>query len=114
MVRKKLKKEIAETFEAPRYREITGCRLDGRGFAGLSLAQLAGSRFGTMEFIEDLVIVHGVDTVYWFCDLRDGFDYAGLRRLRQVLMRGGTAFHVKSMANRPDRELKPLITDFQD
>lgn len=37
-----------------------------------------------------------------------------LAYLRVLLMRGETAFHVKSVANRPDPSLKPLITDFQN
>ena len=68
----------------------------------------------TVGVVEELIVVHRVDTVYWFCDLRDAVDYSGLRRLRFLLMRGETAFHVKSVANRPDRSLKPLITDFQN
>ena len=107
----KLKKEIANTFAAPRYREIKGCRLSGRPAAGLSLPSLSAS--DTMLVVEDLVAAGRVDTVYWFCDLRDGYDLAAIRRLRQLLRRGGSAFHVKSMAMRPERELKPLIDDFQ-
>ena len=110
-----LKKEIAKTFAVPRYREIPGCRLTGTSYGGLTLAALTENnpKAATMTVMEDLIMVYGVDTVYWFCDLRDGFDYAGLRRLRFLFKRGGSAFHVKSMAMRPDRELKPLIDDFQ-
>ncbi|MFP6867171.1 MAG: hypothetical protein VCA35_14610 [Roseibacillus sp.] len=76
------------------------------------------ARFAKVKASEDLwrkeiIVIHRGDTVYWFCDLHDAIDYAGLRRLRFLLMRGETAFHVKSVANRPDRSLKPLITDFQ-
>lgn len=110
-----LKKEIARTFAVPRYREVSGCRLSGRTYGGLTLAALAETnpKAATMTVMEDLVMVYGVDTVYWFCDLRDGFDFAGLRRLRMLLRHGGAAFHVKSMDRRPERELKPLITDFR-
>jgi len=34
--------------------------------------------------------------------------------LRHLLLRSGAVFHVKSMANRPECELKPLIDEFQD
>jgi hypothetical protein len=74
---------------------------------------MAGTQADTMLVIEDLVPVYGVDTVYWFCDLQDGYDFSGLRRLRALFLRGGSAFHVKSVGRRPERDLKPLIDDFQ-
>ena len=110
----KLKKEIAATFERPRYREVNGCRISGNTLGQFERSGRALPGPDTVGVVEELIVVHRVDTVYWFCDLRDAVDYAGLRRLRFLLMRGETAFHVKSVANRPDRSLKPLITDFQN
>ncbi len=108
-----LKKEIAQSFAGPRYREVKGCRITGYPFATELNGPGPADRQETLSVMEELIVIHGVDTLYWFCDLRDKFDYAGLRRLRYLLRRGGAAFHVKSIAERPERELKALITDFQ-
>ncbi len=55
------------------------------------------ARFAKVKASEDLwrkeiIVIHRGDTVYWFCDLHDAIDYAGLRRLRFLLMRGEMAF----------------------
>lgn len=106
-----LKKEIAASFTGPRYKEVIGCSL------GLS-SRMAGSPMvavdrDTLAVIEELITVHKVDTVYWFCDLQDSRSVAALRRLRHLLRLGGVAFHVKSVDRSPDRELEPLITSFK-
>lgn len=103
-----LKQEISRSFDRPHYREVVGCKLAVPSFS------LTWRATGTMQAIEELVVVHQVDTVYWLSDLRDGYSYAALRRLRHLLNHGNTAFHVKTVGDDPDRVLKPLITDLQN
>jgi hypothetical protein len=108
-----LKQEIATTFDGPRYREVGNCRLDSSDFTVINRSIRPPHARGNMAVMEELITIHRIDTLYWFTDLRDSRDPQSLRRLRSLLRRGGVAFHVKSMSNRPDRELKPLIDDFQ-
>lgn len=108
-----LRNEINSYFEAPRYREVEGCRLDSCHFEHLRTDRRA-STWATMSVIEELITVREVDTVYWFSDLQDDQDSMSVRRLRELFMRGGTRFHVKSLGKKPSREFEEIITDFQD
>ena len=108
-----LRDEIESYFEAPLYREVEGCSLSNTHFEHL-LTKHSPRTKGTMNVVEDLITVNGVDTIYWFSDLRDEQDLMSLRRMRQLLRRGGTRLHVKSLGKRPSREFKDLIYDFQD
>ncbi len=108
-----LREEIESYFEAPRYREVEGCRLDSCHFEHLRTKR-SPQTWATMSVMEELITVREVDTVYWFSDLQDDQDAMSVRRLRELLMRGGTRFHVKSLGKKPSRELDDIITDFQD
>ena len=108
----KLRNEIEDFFEGPRYREVVGCRLDSCHFEYLRTNRSA-TTWATMNVMEELISVRGVDTVYWFNDLKDDQDVMSIRRLRNLLMRGGTRFHVKSLGKQPSRELDGIIYDFQ-
>lgn len=108
-----LRDEIANYFESPRYGEVVGCRLDSSHFEHLRSTR-SSKTWATMSSIEELIAVRDVDTVYWFSDLQDAQDFMSLRRLRDLLMRGGTRLHVKSLGKQPSRELSDLIFDFQD
>ena len=108
-----LRDEIESFFEAPRYREVVGCRLNGCHIEHLRTKR-SPKKWATMSVIEELIVVREVDTVYWFSDLKDEQDAISVRRLRELLMRGGTRFHVKSLGKKPSRELDRIITDFQD
>lgn len=108
-----LKKEIKKTFSEPHYREIVGCRLSGTYYSESNFMLPNRSR-ETLSEIEELIVVYKVDTIYWFCDLRDAIDQTGLRRLRDLLKRSGAKLLVKSMSESPDRDLKPLISEFKN
>lgn len=110
---KELRDEIESYFEAPRYREVEGCRLDSCHFEHLRTKR-SPKTWATMSVMEELITVREVDTLYWFSDLMDDQDFMSVRRLRELLMRGGTRFHVKSLGKKPTRELDDIITDFQD
>ncbi len=111
-----LKEEIAETFSDANYREVGNCALLGKWFYDTSTPINTGKTAPWtcnegMLRIEDLVVIGGVDALYWFCDLRDPIEFAAMRRLRKLLRRGGCSFYVKSTGNRPEREFAHLITD---
>ena len=69
--------------------------------------------WASMSVMEDLVTIHGVDALYWFSDLKDDQDFASLRRLRELLRRGGVRLYVKSLSENPSREFEKIIHDFQ-
>lgn len=109
----KLKVEISKTFSGPRYREVVGCNLIGSQLWEYEKSRRGSSRPDTLTVIEELCVVHKVDTIFWFCDLKDEVAPAGIRRLRQLLLRSGAKFYVKSVDQKPDRSLEPLITEFE-
>jgi hypothetical protein len=103
-----LKKEIEKSFPDALYREITGCSLR----LSATDRHVVTSRMGTMDVIEELILVRRVDTIYWFCDLQDEQTVAALRYLRFLLKSCDVAFHVKSVGKSPSPLLAPLITEF--
>jgi len=106
-----LKKEIAKSFIGPRYREVKGCSL--MFMPRQDKPPVVDASRDSLAVIEELITIHKVDTVYWFCDLQDERNLTALRRLRHLLRRGGVAFHIKSVDRSPDRDLDPLITSFK-
>lgn len=109
----KLKVEISKTFSGPRYREVVGCNLRGSQLWEYEVSRRGSSKPDTLTVIEELIVVHKVDTIFWFCDLKDEVAPAGIRRLRQLFQRSGAKFIVKSMDQKPDRSLESLITEFE-
>ena len=107
-----LREEIENYFEAPRYREVVGCNLNSCHFEHLRTTR-GRSKWPTMSEMESLIAIHRVDTLYWFSDLKDAQDSMSIRRLRDLLMRGGTRLHVKSVSKEPSREFEKIIHDFQ-
>lgn len=100
-----LKEEIGKGFQSPLYREVTGC--------SLQVAQGGAARLAdTLSCIEEMILVYKVDTIYWFCDLRDPRDEAALMRLGDLLRMGDVRFYVRSVGLDPDRELKALMDEF--
>lgn len=108
-----LKEEIAKTFQGPRYGEVKGCRLSTNNFWQIGMGKSTGGA-DSMTVIDELIVIHQVDALFWFCDLLDGRDFRSIRHLRTLVKRGGVSFHVKSMGKRPDRLLKPLINEFEN
>ncbi len=107
-----LRGQINSYFEAPKYREVVGCRLDSCHREHLRTTRQSET-WATLSVIEELVTVEEVDTVYWFSDLKDNQSMSSLRRLRELLMKGGARLYVKSLGEKPNRFLDSIITDFK-
>lgn len=104
-----LKKEIEESFQSPLYREINGCSL--RVIPSSQASGFARSN-DTLGAIEEMIMVHEVDTIYWFCDLQDLREPQAIQRLRELLNMSGAKFYVRSVGKDPDSALKSLIHEF--
>jgi len=104
-----LKEEIGKGFQSPLYREVNGCSLHERQG---NAAAIPGGAGDTLSCIEEMILIYKVDTIYWFCDLNDPRDEAALLRLGDLLRMGDVRFYVRSVGQRPDRELKALMDEF--
>lgn len=105
-----LKKEIEESFQSPLYREVVGCNLSAPRLESASITPNLSP--DTLSCIEELILVHKVDTIYWFCDLHDVRDKAGVEYLRDLLRMSNVRFYVRSVGLKPDRKLKALMNAF--
>ncbi|PQJ27898.1 hypothetical protein BSZ32_04875 [Rubritalea profundi] len=105
----RLKKDIKKKFQSPVYREVVGCSLKA---PALEYGAVAKLKPGTLSCVEEMLLVYKVDTIYWFCDLNDHREEAALYRLAELLRLTGAKFYVRSVGQRPDRDLKAIITDF--
>lgn len=104
----KLKEEINENFQSPLYREVNGCRLSVNEQNGRFVA---AGWLDTMSCVEEMLLIYKVDTIYWFCDLNDPRSEQALLHLGNLLRRSGSRLYLRSMKQKPDRDLKALIDD---
>lgn len=108
-----LKEEIALSFESPHYREVGDCSLITKHRYPTSSLDIS-QRSYTMSRFSELLIVNKADTLYWFSDLKDEQEPEALRKLLDMLIRSGADFNVRSVKEDASRELKPMITNFQN
>lgn len=106
-----LRKDIDDNFSGTRYKECVGCSISNRTLSDLS-RKLSSESKDTVSFMFELIVVHKVDTIYWFCDLNDPIEESALRWIRILLKQGNTQFSVRSVNKKPTRELELLISNF--
>jgi hypothetical protein len=114
-----LRTEINSRFKGPVFLEVEGCYLEPSSF---DPAEIRSPRFdnpnlreSVMNAIRELVEVHQVDSVYWFCDLQDERTEEALAELKDLARGNGgnsPAFHlyVRSTDKAPDPELENVIS----
>ena len=81
----KLRSEISTQFADAVFLEVTGCSLEPAPSASQPPADGGPNRQSVMAAIRELVEVHGVDSIYWFCDLQDSRSDAALHQLRELV-----------------------------
>ncbi len=113
-----LRTEINSRFEAPVFLEVEGCLLEESSFDAAEIrsprSENPNLRESVMNSIRELVEVHQVDSVYWFCDLQDERTEVALAELMTLAIGGGNTprgFHlyVRSTDENPDPKLKNII-----
>lgn len=83
----KLRQEIGEQFSDAVFLEVIGCSLHplGAGFEHPDPLPQGAIRNSVMEALHELVSVHGVDAVYWFCDLQDSRLPEAVHEMREMV-----------------------------
>ena len=72
------------------------------------------SRDSVMNAFRELVEIHKVDSIYWFCDLQDERTPEALKELRYIVNPTNSRFprvhlYIRSTDEGPDRELIDII-----
>lgn len=95
---KRVREQIDKQFkDAAAYREANGCRLDDKSPAFK----------GMLALVEK----EGVDTIYWFCDLKDKRDPETLDTLARKFKEAGVKLYIRSISENPDPALRRLVRD---
>lgn len=102
-----LREEIAKDFPNAFFREVIGCELDWN-----IISSTSSRRQQILLSIEDLIIVHGSDSIYWFSDLNDEITDIGILRLGELRKRYQISLYVVSVKNKPPRDLLKLVDGF--
>jgi len=82
-----LRKEIREKFADAVFLEVTGCSLYPTNGAEIPVPDASDGpkRDSVMLAMRELVEVHRVDSVYWFCDLQDSQSEDALHELEELV-----------------------------
>lgn len=91
-----LKRDIDKNFKNPSYHEVQGCAIRTTSITVYAIEQLAKSN---------------VDAIYWFCDLQDSEDPAGIDKIKNILKNKNIRLYVKSLDFPPTPELKSVIDE---
>jgi len=91
-----LKRDIDKNFKNPNYHEVQGCAIRTTSITVYAIEQLAKSN---------------VDAIYWFCDLQDSEDPAGIDKIKNILKNKNIRLYVKSLDFPPTPELKSVIDE---
>ena len=113
-----LRKEINSQFSGAQYLEVVGCLLEPSDFNPREIepsnARNPNSRDSVMNSFRELVEIHKVDSIYWFCDLQDERTPEALKELRYIVNPSNSRFprvhlYIRSTDEGPDRELIDII-----
>lgn len=83
-----LRAEIRSQFPDAVFLEVNGCSLsagEGGGLEPTPGLRVGAERASTMAAIRELVKQNGVDSVYWFCDLKDFRDGDAIHELGELV-----------------------------
>lgn len=111
-----MKREVRQAFRLAKTVDVEGCRLDWNapGEAEDRRVRLRSTADSVIEAVEMLVVEGRVDALYWFSDLQDGENEAGLARLRELLrVEQGRAkavrFYIRTLGKEPSPELAAIV-----
>lgn len=83
-----LRAEIRRQFSSAVFLEVSGCSLRPSRFDAQEFREDPpedAKRNGVMDAFQELVQHHGVDSIYWFCDLQDPRNDEALAELRSLV-----------------------------
>lgn len=83
-----LRAEIRRQFSSAVFLEVSGCSLRPSRFDAQEFREDPpedAKRGGVMDAFQELVQLHGVDSIYWFCDLQDARNEKALAELRSLV-----------------------------